>query len=127
MKKLLRTIIIFSLAFPVYAQQNFKLTASVLGSGGTKANNSLYGISGTIGQSAIGTSTGSSYKQSTGFWQVRLIVTDVEDESANNLPTEYKLEQNYPNRFNPSTIIKYQIPAASTVSLIVYDILGRKA
>jgi|WetSurMetagenome_2_1015567.scaffolds.fasta_scaffold03552_4 parallel beta-helix repeat protein len=42
------------------------------------------------------------------------------------LPTEYTLYQNYPNPFNPTTTIKYDLPYASDVSLIIYDILGRK-
>ena len=36
------------------------------------------------------------------------------------------LEQNYPNPFNPNTIIKYQIPITSQVTLKVYDILGNE-
>ncbi|MCW8994718.1 MAG: T9SS type A sorting domain-containing protein, partial [Psychromonas sp.] len=42
------------------------------------------------------------------------------------LPTEYTLYQNYPNPFNPITTIKYDLPNVSDVSLIIYDILGRK-
>ena len=38
--------------------------------------------------------------------------------------TEYNLEQNYPNPFNPITIIRYQVPKDSKVTLTVYDILG---
>ena len=42
------------------------------------------------------------------------------------LPTEYTLYQNYPNPFNPTTTIKYDLPNTGEVSLIIYDILGRK-
>jgi hypothetical protein len=41
------------------------------------------------------------------------------------LPQEYRLEQNYPNPFNASTVLSYQLPVASHVSLKVYDPAGR--
>ncbi|MEX2603795.1 MAG: S8 family serine peptidase [Gracilimonas sp.] len=43
-----------------------------------------------------------------------------------NIPVEYALNQNYPNPFNPNTIVKYSIPEASKVSIVVYDLLGKK-
>lgn len=48
------------------------------------------------------------------------------DEESNNIPYKFILEQNYPNPFNPSTIIGYQLPVSSNVTLKVYDLLGRE-
>ncbi len=62
-----------------------------------------------------------------GMWRRPLaeMITGIKDLQ-NNLPTSFSLSQNYPNPFNPSTIISYQVPAVSHVSLRVYDILGNE-
>ena len=39
---------------------------------------------------------------------------------------EYLLEQNFPNPFNPTTVISYQLSVHSSVSLRVYDAIGRE-
>ncbi|GEM_PF-1808664 len=43
-----------------------------------------------------------------------------------NRPGEFSLMQNYPNPFNPVTSIAFTIPMRTKVSLVVYDMLGRK-
>jgi hypothetical protein len=40
--------------------------------------------------------------------------------------SDFRLNQNYPNPFNPSTIISYQLPVKSFVSIKVFDILGKE-
>ncbi len=43
-----------------------------------------------------------------------------------NSVLEYNLNQNYPNPFNPTTTISFTIPAASNVSLKVFNVLGKE-
>ncbi|MDR3667561.1 MAG: YCF48-related protein [Ignavibacteriaceae bacterium] len=50
-------------------------------------------------------------------------VTGVTDKKYE--PSQYALFDNYPNPFNPSTIISYSIPSASIVKLVVFNSLGQ--
>jgi photosystem II stability/assembly factor-like uncharacterized protein len=43
-----------------------------------------------------------------------------------NVPSNYKLEQNFPNPFNPATTIKFSLPKSGFVALKVYDLLGKE-
>lgn len=47
-------------------------------------------------------------------------------ENTSLLPKEFKLYNNYPNPFNPTTTLKYDLPKETQVSLKVYDITGRE-
>ncbi len=66
----------------------------------------------------IGTSDITTIKYSPQFTGIQPV--------SNEIPNQYSLSQNYPNPFNPATNIKFQIPKAGFVNLIVYDALGRE-
>jgi len=51
-------------------------------------------------------------------------ITGIADEGI--VPEKYELSQNYPNPFNPVTVIRYSIPKAEEVSLVVYNLIGKE-
>ncbi|MDP3581782.1 MAG: T9SS type A sorting domain-containing protein, partial [Ignavibacteria bacterium] len=77
------------------------------------------------GQVAItGSSPGAT--SATDYATVKYSQTTTDVESNKEIPTGFELSQNFPNPFNPETIISYKVQAASNVSLKVYDVLGRE-
>lgn len=58
-----------------------------------------------------------------------LLVGDIESAVSDNLstiPNSFSLYQNYPNPFNPLTNIQYDINKPGQVSLVIFNILGKK-
>jgi N-acetylneuraminic acid mutarotase len=86
--------------------------------GGAVHNNKIYVISGTPDGGISG--TGDIWEYTPPPPVVGGVQTSFE------FPRNVVLEQNYPNPFNPTTVIRYQLPAAAQVTLTVYDLLGRE-
>lgn len=51
------------------------------------------------------------------------LTVEVEDRYL-ALPSEYQLHQNFPNPFNPTTTVRYNVPQRSLVNITVYNVLG---
>ena len=84
-------------------------------------------VKSTAGLVFIGPSQNGDTRVESGFYLI-----SVQRESAlaigeaDGLPSEYALRQNYPNPFNPTTTIKFDLPMATEVYLVVYDLLGHE-
>ena len=52
-------------------------------------------------------------------------VVGIED-LAGEIPQQFAVSPNYPNPFNPSTSIRYQLPLTAKVSLVIYNTLGQR-
>ena len=60
-----------------------------------------------------------------GIIESNTIVVSVDDEPA-NIPDKLRLHPAYPNPFNPSTTISFDLDVRSSLSLKIFDMLGRE-
>ena len=61
----------------------------------------------------------------TSVYKVRPLATAV-GESGQSMPADFRLDQNFPNPFNPITRIAYSIPMTAQVLLQVFDVTGKE-
>jgi len=113
--------------FPTHAwSQSSAVPWSAFSGGFGVATSSNTTVQASMGE-LVGTSEGGNTIVKSGFLVVRLqpgsaTAIDVTE----GLPATYALRQNYPNPFNPGTTLRFDLPVATEVYLIVYDLLGRE-
>lgn len=54
------------------------------------------------------------------------LLEDVSSDDGPELPERFYVDQNFPNPFNPTTIIRYGLPSAADVTITVYNALGQR-
>ncbi|MCP4291745.1 MAG: S8 family serine peptidase [bacterium] len=48
------------------------------------------------------------------------------DDTNGGVPVAFHVAQNFPNPFNPSTIIRFALPASAHTQVVIYDVAGHK-
>ncbi len=111
-------------------------TSMVSAGGGYASQNSLrlhfgLGLIGAVDSVIVFWPNGSRERFNPGAINERILIvqgtgtTGVDNPDA-GVPVSTRLNQNFPNPFNPSTEISFQLAEANFVSLKVYDLLGRE-
>jgi hypothetical protein len=102
------------------SNRTFNPMTGTFSGGGRSVSGALSGVN--IGfASGVGGSLSSFFPTSASG-----TVVSIDAPNRTDLPLETRLDGNYPNPFNPSTVIAYQLATAGPVRLAVYDILGRE-
>ena len=52
-------------------------------------------------------------------------LTGIQSSSFVDAPKTFKLEQNFPNPFNPSTVVKFSTPVTGSVKVAIYTTAGQ--
>jgi len=58
-------------------------------------------------------------------FQIPIVVQVVSTEPEHSIPEEFAIHQNHPNPFNPTTILRYDLPEDGFVNITIYDMMGR--
>jgi hypothetical protein len=127
--KAINGVLLFSvISLLIFSQINFaqhQVPFSVLSGGGASHTSPQYILSGTLGEAFTGKSVAVSNQMYSGFWYLYYedVVTSVKDET---IPVSFKLEQNFPNPFNPSTTIRFAVPEKKLVQIRLYTVIGEE-
>ena len=101
------------------------ISSQMIGTTGGFFKSDGVSISFSTGELVTGAFEGETIKLIQGFSNnYSQVPTSV--ENPDEFPNRFSLSQNFPNPFNPSTVIRYQVPVTSDVQLEVFDMLGRK-
>jgi len=100
----------------------YELSWNTVEGGGTSTGGT-YLVRGLAGQPDAGAMTGGSYEIHGGYSGGGDVVSAVDESDPNpGLPASLQL---YPNPFNPSTTVRFDLPRAERVHIAVYDVGGR--
>jgi len=110
-----------ALGFPASAQ--LSIVRSTIDGGGGASSGAGLGLGGSIGQPDAGVQAGAALRLGGGFWfgGAGTVVAVADPPSA---ALRFALHPSYPNPFNPTTTIAFDLPEPSRVDLRIYNARG---
>ena len=105
-----------------YCQAQTSLKQTTISSSAVNANGESVVLSGTVGQVFVGEQQSDNTILSAGLWgSISSILLGIDDL----IPMEFSLSNAYPNPFNPTVNIDFEIPEQSDINIKIFDLLGR--
>jgi len=109
----------------IILSQEYTLQSYLFSSGGGTTSGDVYATELAIGEDIVSPLiSGGNYSGSVGFFSTlyQLVPTAKDDY----LPKSFRLDNPYPNPFNPWTTIQYELPVHSDIQIAVHDVAGRE-
>ena len=105
-----------------YCQAQTSLKQTTISASAINANGENTKLMGTIGQVFVGEQQSDNSILSAGLWgSISSILLGIDDL----IPMEFSLTNAYPNPFNPTVNIDFEIPEQSDINIKIFDLLGR--
>lgn len=89
--------------------------------------NEVFTFKGMAFQSKINDSQKMLTVQNNGITRFKLqslLINQTSNQESQSIPNQFKVYQNFPNPFNPTTNIKYEVSFSGNVSISIYSVLG---
>lgn len=127
----MKKYIIITLLLPVIAlcqvSENYTLQSSAFTMSGGSAVSTNYTVMSAAGQSSpVGLLTSANYLLEAGFLRSAAETTPDAVDDIIDIPEQFRLDNNFPNPFNPTTTLQFHLPQSEVVTIEIYNLMGNK-
>lgn len=118
-------LVVAVLAAEVWAAGVLTLPVRTVSAGGGSSSAGGFELTGTIGQPLAGRLSGGNYVLHGGMWHPVMGAISPVVEELPGVPARSRLNAPYPNPFNPSTNVSFDLALPGPVRVRIYDFRGR--
>ena len=112
-------------AADVMADGTYDLKFRIASGGGSISEGGGLQLSGSVGQPVVDSSFGDAHDLDSGFWYAVMAGLSAVGDGTPGLPVQNRLNDPFPNPFNPATTISFELGSRSPVRVRIFDAQGR--